>query len=271
MVSIVMIDIVTVVFQEELDILQKQARSIDLYVKNIGRIIVVVNQDDDLTQSIDPAWWGTNQHCVEVVPRSSFGTEWSSNGWVSQQALKLLSTATATSEWAVILDAKTIFVNHFKQLDARPAIGQLPIYPVFEPSRSIACDLFDIDLQSQLGPGGVPFVINTAQTRDMIVWIQHQVQQPFADWFQQQGRLTEFILYSAWIQRATGSLDSIYNLDCTDISPCNLCHSEVARFEQKYQAMSKATTVSIHRHAWSQLSATQQRQYQDFLSSRGIE
>ena len=265
-----MIDIVTVVFEEELDILQKQARSIDLYVKNIGRIIVVVNQDDDLAQHIDTAWWGNNQHCVEVVPRSSFGTEWIPNGWVSQQALKLMTAAICNSEWVVILDAKTIFVNHFEQLDARPAVGQLSIYPVFEPSRDIANQLFDIDLQQQLGPGGVPFIINARQARDMIAWIENHTQQSFASWFQRQGRLTEFILYSAWIQYRTGSLNTIYNAETNNIFPVNLCHSEVDQFEQKLSQMSTATTVSIHRNAWTQLTNNQQAQYMDFLHRRGI-
>lgn len=270
MVSIVMIDIVTVVFQDELDILQKQAHSIDLYVKNIGRIIVVVNQDHDLTRHIDTAWWGNNQHRVEIVPRSSFGTEWSANGWVSQQALKLITAAICDSEWAVILDAKTIFVQSFDLEPHRPAVGQLNIYPVFEPSRAIANQLFDIDLQQQLGPGGVPFIINAQQARDMIVWIENHAQQSFASWFQHQGRLTEFILYSAWIQYRTGSLNTIYNVEINNIFPVNLCHNEVDQFEQKLSQMSTATTVSIHRNAWTQLTNNQQAQYMDFLHRRGI-
>lgn len=266
-----MIDIVTVVFEPELNILQKQAQSLDLYVKNVNSIIVVVNQDQDLHDQIDVTWWGSYQDRVKIIPRRTFGNTWSNVGWVSQQALKLVASAAACSTWAMILDAKTIFVKPFNLELTKPAVGKLDMYPVFEPSRQIANRLFNIELKNQLGPGGVPFAINTDQVRDMINWIETQTQQDFVTWFQAQGMLTEFILYSAWIQYRTGSLNSIYNTEFTDIVPVNLCHSEVERFEQKLQNMVSATTVSIHRNAWSQLTPTQQQQYTDFLHSRGIQ
>jgi hypothetical protein len=265
-----MIDIVTVVFEPELDILQKQAQSLQLYVQNINSIIVVVNQDQDLYDQIDTAWWGSCQDRVKIISRKRFGREWSDNGWVSQQALKLLASTVGNSDWAVILDAKTIFVNHFHPLAPSPKVGQLDIYPVFKPSQAIANDLFGTKLQKQLGPGGVPFVINTSQAHAMIQWIEQHTQQDFAAWFQSQGMLTEFILYSAWIEFHTGSLSTIYNVAETDIIPINLCHSETAMFDQKIHQMKNATTVSIHRNAWSQLTADQQQQYTNFLASRGI-
>jgi hypothetical protein len=263
-----MIDIVTVAFESELEVLQLQARSLELFVKDIDSIVVVVNQDQACR--IDTKWWGMHQHKVTVMHRNLFGCSWSPNGWVSQQALKLLAVSQCASEWAVILDAKTIFVQDFELDEIRPAVGALGIYPVFEPSRDIANALFGIDLQQQLGPGGVPFVMNTQQARDMIAWIERNIGQSFANWFQQQGRLTEFILYSAWIQYRTGSLDTTYNTETSNVIPVNICHSEVAQFEQKLSHMPAATTVSIHRNAWTQLTDHQQKQYQDFLASRGI-
>ncbi len=263
-----MIDIVTVAFESELQVLRLQARSLALFVTNIDSIVVVVNQDQACR--IDTRWWGMYQHKVTVMHRNLFGSSWSPNGWVSQQALKLLAASQCASEWAVILDAKTIFVRDFELDEIRPAVGVLGIYPVFEPSRDIANALFGIDLQQQLGPGGVPFVMNTQQARDMIVWIERHNGQSFADWFQQQGRLTEFILYSAWIQYRTGSLNTIYNTETNNIITVNVCHSEVTQFEQKLSRMPAATTVSIHRNAWTQLTDDQQKQYRDFLASRGI-
>jgi hypothetical protein len=205
-----MIDIVTVVFESELEVLRLQARSLELYVKDIDSIVVVVNQDQACR--VDTRWWGIHQHKVTVMHRDLFGRSWSTNGWVSQQALKLLATSQCASQWAVILDAKTIFVSEFELDEIRPTVGALDIYPVFEPSRDIANALFDVDLSQQLGPGGVPFIINTQQARDMIVWIERHIGQSFADWFQEQGMLTEFILYSAWIQYRAGSLLSLIHI-----------------------------------------------------------
>ncbi len=196
---------------------------------------------------------------------------WTDNGWVSQQALKLLTSTISNNEWSIILDAKTFFVKSMPVLEHRPAVGELDIYSVFEPSQQIVNKLFDIDLVKQLGPGGVPFIINNAQSREMIKWIESQTQQSFAEWFQNQGMLTEFILYSGWIQYKFGNFDKLYNTTDSTIIPCNLCHSEVASFDRKFKTMVDATTVSIHRRAWAQLIPAQQAQYTDFLAGRGIQ
>jgi hypothetical protein len=266
-----MIDTVTVVFRDELDSLQRQAQSLNLYVDDVQTVFIVVNEDSNLETQIDTQWWGRWAACVQIIPRSYFGTSWSDNGWVSQQVLKLLAASSAPSDWSIILDAKTFFVKQATNVKDRPSVGLLPIYPVFEPSRQIVNQLFDIDLKQQLGPGGVPFVMNTQQVQTMISWIESAVDQPFATWFQDQGRLTEFLLYSGWIQYHTGALSQLYDLDQIDMIPCNLCHSEVSAFDRKFKEMEYSTTVSIHRRAWAQLSLVQKTQYINFLDSRGIQ
>ena len=268
-----MIDTITIVFQDELETLKTQARSLEVYVEDLGTVFVVVNEDTNsgLTSKIDRAWWGGLQKRVQIISREEFGHVWTDNGWVSQQALKLLTSTISNNEWSIILDTKTFFVNPMPALESRPAIGELDIYSVFEPSQQIVNKLFGIDLVKQLGPGGVPFIINNAQCREMIDWIQVKTQQPFAEWFQNQGMLTEFILYSGWIQYKFGNFEKIYNTTNSNIFPSNLCHSEVASFDRIFKTMSDATTVSIHRRAWPQLTTLQQTQYIDFLASRGIQ
>lgn len=265
-----MIDTVTVVFQDELDSLRLQAQSLNLYADEINTIFVIVNEDSDLETKIDTTWWGRWSDHVKIINRNYFGSVWCDNGWVSQQALKLLASSLSSTKWSVILDAKTFFVNKIPTIQTKPCVGWLEIYPVFEPSQQIVNQLFDINLDRQLGPGGVPFVINNELVRQMILWIEKKVNQPFAEWFQNQGRLTEFLLYAGWVQYQTGSLEQIYDLEREDMIPCNLCHSEVRLFEHKFKRMQTSTTVSIHRRAWSQLSQQQQNLYLNFLDSRGI-
>jgi hypothetical protein len=271
MVSISMIDTITVVFQDELETLKTQAQSLAVYGGNLGTIFVVINEDTGLGSKIDRSWWGRFQECVQVVSRQAFGDVWCNNGWVSQQVLKLITSTISGNEWSIILDAKTFFVNPMPSLDSKPAVGKLPVFSVFDPSRQIVNNLFNIDLDDMLGPGGVPFVINNQQTREMVNWIEWHTQQPFVEWFQNQGMLTEFILYSGWIQYKFGSFDSIYNTAVSAMIPCNVCHSEVPMFDTKFAQMPQATTVSIHRRAWTQLTAQQQTQYQEFLYNRGIQ
>jgi hypothetical protein len=268
-----MIDICTVVFDAELDVLKLQARSIELYCPHIGlkNIFVMVND----ASLVDPAWYGSFADYVRVVPRSDFDCEWSDNGWVSQQVLKLLGAAMSNNAWCMIVDAKTLFVRPIELdqvlVDGRAATGSLSIYPVFDASRNITNRLFDIDLPAQLGPGGVPFFVEPSLTRDMIAEVESRTGQVFGNYFQQQGMLTEFILYSGYVWYRDQSFDQRYHSQ-SNIYPANLCHSETDIFDSKFNAMCQpqTLTVSIHRNAWTQLTEQQQQQYHNLLAERGI-
>ena len=268
-----MIDICTVVFDAELDVLKLQARSIELYCKDIGlkNIFAMVND----SSQVDPAWSGTFADRVRVIPRDKFGCAWSDNGWVSQQALKILGAAMSDNAWCMIVDAKTLFVRPVKLdqvlVDGRAATGSMPIYPVFDTSRNITNKLFDIDLPAQLGPGGVPFFVEPSLTREMIREVEHRTGQDFSDYFQQQGMLTEFILYSGYVWYRDQSFSKRYHAQ-SNIHPANLCHSETGIFDSKFNTMCqpKTLTVSIHRNAWSKLSKEQQQQYHTLLAERGM-
>jgi hypothetical protein len=270
MVSISMIDLITVVFKDELATLKTQATSISVYGRNIDTIFVIVNDDSGTGSMIDRTWWGVWQERVQIINRKTFGHMWVSDGWLSQQALKLITATVSSNDWSMILDAKTFFVKPMLEFDSRPVVGQLNIYPVFKPSQQIVNRLFGITLTQQLGPGGVPFIINTKEIRNMVTWIEEHTKQNFVEWFQAQGMLTEFILYSGWIQYQYNVFDTVYNVSKSNVHPCNLCHSEVANFDCKFAQMQTADTVSIHRRAWPQLTTEQQTKYTEFLASRGI-
>jgi hypothetical protein len=267
-----MIDLITVVFREELSILKLQARSIDQYCQdiNLGRIYVIVNDDTvDLTE-IDLSWWGSLREQVTVIHRSTWRISYVENGWLTQQLLKLLATELCSSTWSMVLDAKTIFVRQVSKIDLRPKVGLLDIYPVFDVSRQRVNSLFNVQLTHQLGPGGVPFILSNTLTQEMIKEIEILTNESFSKWFQDQGMVTEFILYAGYVLRRYGYYDAIYDTTDVDIKPCNLCHSEVDKFDQKFKEMQGSTTVSIHRRAWNNLTKQQQNQYTEFLSSRGI-
>ena len=59
-----MLDLITVVFRDEIPLLKIQAKSVDQYVTNINSITIIVNDDDSVAELIDPAWWG--QYCQQV-------------------------------------------------------------------------------------------------------------------------------------------------------------------------------------------------------------
>jgi hypothetical protein len=62
------------------------------------------------------------------------------------------------------------------------------------------------------------------------------------------------------------------NGDKNSYCPCNVCHTEIEIFDQKYLQMQypDILTVSIHRNAWTKLSYTQKQKYQDLLLSKKI-
>jgi len=272
-----MIDLCTVVFREEIQTLQLQARSVSLYCNNIGiqSIYIIVNDNNEIADLIDPAWWGNLKSLVRVIPRSTFSTEYVSNGWVSQQVLKLLAAAISNNKLCMALDAKTFFVNPFPidsfiDSQKRIAVGSMPIMPVFERSAEIAGKLWNIDVQRQLGPAGVPFFFDPVQVRAMIVDIERRTHQSFPLWFQSQGMLTEFILYSAWLEFQIGIDNAVTS---GIIAPVNLCHSDLAQADNKLKFMAHphTLTVSVHRNAWTKLSPEQQQNYTNLLTSKGIQ
>ena len=64
-----MIDILTVVFQQELYYLEIQARSIEQYIDSdkIGKIFVIVNDEDSVCSAVNVNWWGRNSHKVNII------------------------------------------------------------------------------------------------------------------------------------------------------------------------------------------------------------
>jgi hypothetical protein len=142
---------------------------------------------------------------------------------------------------------------------------------VFEPSQQIVNQLFGIALTKQLGPGGVPFIINTTEVRGMVTWIEEHTKQDFVEWFQDQGMVTEFILYVGYCMYLYGTLDNVYS-QTYPYRVINLCHSETGIIPNKLCDMTQndVLTVSIHRHAWTVMTAEQRDTYKKFLISRDI-
>jgi hypothetical protein len=275
-----MIDIVTVVFEQEIPVLRAQAQSIALNCQRIGvrNIYVVLNDSETIAAQIDPVWWGPLASNVLIIPRSAFSTPFVDNGWVSQQVLKLLTASMSYNTYSMILDAKTLFVRELDPdtvIDATGRIltGRLPIYPVFEPSKKIVEQLFEIELPEQLGPGGVPFIVHNDTVRMMIAEVTLRTRSPFPTWFQQQGMVTEFILYSGFVKFLCGNLEVMYDQQSKLGGIVNVSHDETVQWLTKINQMNKpqTLTVSVHRGAWSRLTAQQRQEYRDLLIQRGIE
>jgi hypothetical protein len=157
--------------------------------------------------------------------------------------------------------------------DGRMAWGHHPIQPVFAESGRITSELFQINLERVLAPMGVPFLFDNQHVRGLIAEVGLRTQTPFIQWFRDHGLITEFILYSGYIQYRCGSLDAVSTGNSTaTYGVCNICHSEFEKFDTKFDIADNANilTVSIHRRAWNQLDTDQQQRYRDFLISKNV-
>jgi len=275
-----MIDIVTVVFEQEIPVLRAQAQSIALNCQRIGirNIYVVLNDSETIASQIDPAWWGPLANNVLVIPRTAFSTPFVADGWVSQQLLKLMTAAMSYNTYSMILDAKTIFVRELDPdtvVDATGKIltGIMPLYPVFAPAKKIVEELFEMDLQRQVGPGGVPCILHNDTVRMMIAEVTMRTRTSFPIWFQSQGVLTEFVLYSAFVQHLCGDIGVLYDQHNSIGRIINVSHDEADAWPIKINQMNKdeTLTVSVHRGAWTRLTGQQRQEYRDLLLKRGIE
>tara|TARA_R110000868_G_scaffold37906_2_gene133413 strand:+ start:754 stop:1596 length:843 start_codon:yes stop_codon:yes gene_type:complete len=275
-----MIDIVTVVFEQEIPVLRAQAQSLALYGQKLGirNIYVVLNDTESIASQIDPAWWGPLANSVLVIPRTAFSTPFVDNGWVSQQVLKLLAASMSYNTYSMILDAKTVFVreldpNTIVDSAGRIQTGILPLYPVFAPAKKIVDELFEMDLQQQVGPGGVPCIVHNDTVRMMIAEVTMRTRTSFPAWFQSQGMLTEFVLYSAFVQHLCGDIGVLYDQHNHLGSIVNVAHNETDSWSIKINQMRKGEplTVSVHRGAWEQLTEPQRQEYRDLLLQHGIE
>lgn len=275
-----MIDIVTVVFREELPILKLQAESISLYCNRmcLNTIYVVINDDTMTEDDIDVSWWGRYSNRVRIIHRNTWGISYAENGWLTQQLLKLLAAQQSESEWSMVLDSKTIVMQTVEldrlfDDDGKLTWGYMPVLSVFEPAKKIVSDLLQVDVPNVAGPAGIPFFFHTHTVNELIQEVETRTGQAFNEWFQANGMVTEFVLYSGYVQYRDGNLDKMYTNDFDQrYRLCNICHSESNMFNQKFEQMKEENivTVSIHRGAWNSITQEQKESYKNLLLSRGI-
>lgn len=271
-----MIDLITVVFAEEIDYLRTQAESVSLYVPTVNNIYVVVNDDDCVCDRIDTAWWAQHADCVKIVPYSKWSYQTRVLGWENQQLLKLLAAGEASSSWSMVLDAKTWFIqplDYTKLFDSqgRPNVGLQQTVPVFQSSKEFVEQYYNIVLDKVLGPAGVPFMFHTNSAHDMIAEFKD-----FIDFFQVHVRhpyfVTEFYLYSAYILSQYNTYETLYN-KTQYYGCCNIADFDVPTFDEQFirmQSDDRLLTVSIHRRAYPLLTDDQLTKWSQFLLSKQI-
>jgi hypothetical protein len=277
-----MFDFITVVFRPEIPYLEIQAKSLENYFTQdqIKNIYVIVNDDDSVVDLIDRSWYGKYADRVVVYPYSVFGYVNRVGGWDNQQLCKLLGASRSTCEWSVVLDAKTFFVKPFKTeffLDSenKACTNKLRPFSQFESAKTCVENLYGIELNHIIGPGGVPFIFHTPTVLSLIADTEVLAKKNFIDFFLDNvcypNLITEFYLYSAYVKYKYGNVESLYvnkqRWDCV-----NIADWEADNFDELFARMQKfmALTVSIATKAWVLLTQEQKLAYLEFLSKRNL-
>ena len=267
------------VFQEELHFLKTQALSIQLYTRqqDISNIYVVVNDVDSVANLIDPAWYGTHHAKVKIILYSVWNYEMDRiNGWQSQQICKLLAAREALSTWSMCLDAKTWFIQPLdlsKLFDSQQRVtaGTWPVMPAFVSSQQFLEQHYSITMPETIGPGGVPFVFHSETVRELVNSFDN-----FVEFFKtnmiNSNAVTEFHLYSSFVLARDGTYERLYNK--TSYYTChNIAEWEIDKFDCRHDMMVNnplVLTASMHRKAYSLISAEQLEQWQQFLAQKGL-
>jgi len=273
-----MIDLIVVVFREELSLLQIQAKSINQYVnlQDINSISIIVNDTNDVAELIDPSWWGQFSQKIKIKPRSQFRYTDRVNGWESQQLLKLLAASEADSTWSMVLDSKTWFIrdlnaNALFDNQQRACTGIIGIFPQFVDSKQFVEQYYNIKFDHTLGPGGVPFIFHTLTVIDMINSVND-----FPDFFQTALRFpnltTEFYFYSGYVLAHHKTYNTLYSNTQT-YNCLNLAEWQVDDFDHSIKSLQAdpcMLTASIHRKTYTKLTQEQILTWVLFLKDRKV-
>lgn len=278
-----MIDLITVVFRQELLFLQLQAKSIDLHIDSnyLNKIFVLVNDATDVAEQIDVTWWGKHSRKVQILHRDQVALHpYLLDGWSSQQLYKLLTATRSEEEWAMCLDAKTWFCKKLEWHKLFDSQGRVRFkkFKVFEPFKSAQeCveQFFKIPVPDIIGPGGVPFMFHVPDIFAMMKEIETVTQGNFYDFFVDKVKyptgLTEFVLYSAFVTKQYGNLDTLYSDDQNYIV-VNIADFEQSNFDEKLNLMTNEDTftISIHRRAYKLLTDSQFKKWADIVCRAGL-
>lgn len=274
-----MLDLITIVFREELPLLEIQAESINQYFNpaDINSITIVVNDTDDVADLIDRSWWKQYQHLVQIKCYSHWNYTSRINGWENQQLLKLLAASESTSKWGMVLDAKTWFVQSIA-MDKLFGDNNLPntgAFPGpanwFVEARKFVEERYNIKLPLIVGPYGVPFMFHTDTVRDLV-----NSEDNFIDFFQTNVRfpnlVTEFFLYSGFVKSKFGTIDTLYNTKYSYLQVVNLTEFETDQFDNfiTRSQLPQTITSSLHRKTYAKLTQEQILTWVLFLKDKSL-
>jgi hypothetical protein len=213
---------VTVVFEAEYDLLRLQARSMRLYLpRDLTQQIIIMENSTrpagESTRRVLLEDYGELKDLVRFFHYREIGPMPRTDGWRSQQILKLAIADHIGTDRYVTLDAKNHFVYPLERrfLEAPDGRATVNTYSFRKHPLKNALDhvlrYLGLDPEQyldQFSATVTPFTLYTGIVRQLMQDIEKQSGKSFADEFIQ-NNLTEFFLYSGWLFRR-GELERLY-------------------------------------------------------------
>lgn len=277
--------LVTVVFEQDYDLLALQARSLGRYCPHdLVAAIVVVDHSahglSDATRRELIAEYGDLAGIVRFVRDTSLGVVGHADGWVTQQVLKLLVANIVETERYVALDAKNHLVSplgpeHLAAPDGRARMmfhdyRRHPMRPYLE--RVLAYVGLDLEpCLDRFTQTATPFIMYAPIVRQMTDELSRKDGAPLETLFIERG-LSEFFLYAAYVMTRAGGIDALYAgepFPLPTVWPHMVsvegCRAAVAQAKE-----TRAPFFAVHRRALQGLGRRARAVVGDFWAERNL-
>ncbi len=219
------LDIVTITYRDEMNLLRLQARSLAKYVEPdlIGTIHIIVNDRAHrfVKKSLNNHVLGDYGRLQDKVKLHSYeavaGQKLKKIGWRSQQILKLMASQVVETEEYLVLDCKNHFIRnvteqHFFTEEGKLKSYQHALVSHFRKQFNKALMYLGADLPENFKnalPTVPPFLFKTQIVRALISDLVETDERSFPEIFMQEG-FTEFYLYQAYLIKRFGGHGKFY-------------------------------------------------------------
>jgi len=207
--------------------LRLQARSMAKFLPPDwwGRIFIILNDTRlpllrKVVQSeIMPEFGWLRSRVSLIAYYRLIGTLDPFNGWIAQQAIKILASNIVDTEYYLALDAKNHFVRPVAMGDffsaagkARQEITQTFIWTLLKDHYASSCAA--VGVRPAKGASHflptTPFLFHTETVRELVTEIEHHHGRSFDRFFCGTRNLSEFLLYEAFLHSRRGLMERLY-------------------------------------------------------------
>jgi hypothetical protein len=279
------LSLVTVVFEEEVPLLQLQARSMARFLDPgaVDGIVVIDNSArgmPDRARAELLAGYGGLADAVRVLRPGDICRVPPTIGWRSQQVLKLSVAGRLATERFAVLDAKNHLIDTtdagvFVAPDGRArATAHSYERHALRPMLEHVLTYLGLDPADHFGrfTGTItPFTFDTSLVVAMIRDLERRSGRSFADEFVAND-LTEFFLYSGWLVAGGRSLEDVYDIQPTPwpaVWPASAnCGGVEEAIDRAVERRSPG--FAVHRKALARLDAGNAGRLAAFWAGRGL-